>query len=237
MLYFVLLTLANLAIARTYAAAGWPTLRAAMPTLLAGLCCALILGGLAWAVGRTTRYTITTRHVVMQFGVAIRATLVVPLHRIAGTSVRVHGDRTGDISLRLFEGEQVPFLKLWPHVRPWRYFATEPMLRDVPRAAVAATLLSRTLSSAASTRTSQRTPVRAAETQPLQSDGRLRHTSADSIACRLANYNLRYDFYRTFDQDVQYSCAFFARGDESLEAAQHAKKRLIAASCISHIPG
>ncbi len=146
-LYFALLTLVNLAIARTYEGRGWPTIAAAMPTLLAGLGCAVILGGLAWAVGRTTRYTITTRHVVMQFGVAIPATLVLPLHRIAGTSVRVHGDHTGDISLRLFEGEQVPFLKLWPHARPWRILASEPMLRDVPRAAVAATMLSRTLAS------------------------------------------------------------------------------------------
>jgi len=52
------------------------------------------------------------------------------------------------------------------------------------------------------------------------------------------HYNLRYDFYRTFlDQDVQYSCAFFARGDESLDAAQHAKKRLIAAKLYLRHPG
>ncbi len=45
-----------------------------------------------------------------------------------------------------------------------------------------------------------------------------------------AHYDLGNDLYRLFlDADMQYSCAYFPRGDESLEAAQLAKKRHIAA--------
>ncbi len=45
-----------------------------------------------------------------------------------------------------------------------------------------------------------------------------------------AHYDLGNDLYRLFlDEDLQYSCAYFPRGDETLEQAQQAKKRHIAA--------
>ena len=44
------------------------------------------------------------------------------------------------------------------------------------------------------------------------------------------HYDLGNDFYRLWlDADLQYSCGYFARGDETLEEAQLAKKRHIAA--------
>jgi len=44
------------------------------------------------------------------------------------------------------------------------------------------------------------------------------------------HYDLGNDLYRLFlDEDMQYSCAYFETGDETLEQAQLAKKRLIAA--------
>jgi len=44
------------------------------------------------------------------------------------------------------------------------------------------------------------------------------------------HYDLSYDLYRRFlDEDMQYSCAYFARPDMSLEQAQAAKKAHIAA--------
>ena len=44
------------------------------------------------------------------------------------------------------------------------------------------------------------------------------------------HYDLGNDFYRLWlDADMQYSCGFFEQGDETLEAAQLAKKRHIAA--------
>ena len=47
------------------------------------------------------------------------------------------------------------------------------------------------------------------------------------------HYDLSVDFYRRFlDADMQYSCAYFTRPDVSLEAAQLAKKRHLAAKLL-----
>lgn len=55
----------------------------------------------------------------------------------------------------------------------------------------------------------------------------------DRVAARrnvAHHYDLSYDLYRRFlDEDMQYSCAYFARPDMTLEEAQLAKKRHIAA--------
>jgi cyclopropane-fatty-acyl-phospholipid synthase len=47
------------------------------------------------------------------------------------------------------------------------------------------------------------------------------------------HYDLSYELYRRFlDEDMQYSCAYFARPDMTLEEAQLAKKRHIAAKLV-----
>ena len=147
--YFVVLTLADMAAARLQHMGSAAALRAGVPGALTGAAATLILAAVAFAMGRTTRYTVTTRRVIMQFGVGLPATLVLPLHRIAAASVRVRADHTGDISLRLFPGDRIGFAKLWPHARPWRLAAPEPMLRDVPQAATVAAPLCRALAAAA----------------------------------------------------------------------------------------
>lgn len=57
--------------------------------------------------------------------------------------------------------------------------------------------------------------------------GNRRHRSAQNVA---HHYDLSADFYRLFlDQDMHYSCAYFETGTETLEEAQAAKARHIAA--------
>ncbi len=52
------------------------------------------------------------------------------------------------------------------------------------------------------------------------------------------HYDLDSQLYSLFlDSDQQYSCAYFRRGDETLEEAQRAKKRLIAAKLCLDRPG
>jgi hypothetical protein len=150
--YFVLLTLADMAQARLQHQDGLAALRAAIPSSLTGAGCLLILVAVAYAMGRTTRYAITSRRVIMQFGVALPATVVLPLHRIAAVAVRMHGDRTGDLSLRLYPTDHLGYLKLWPHARPWRFAAAEPMLRDVEQAAILAAPLCRAVALATEAR-------------------------------------------------------------------------------------
>jgi hypothetical protein len=98
---------------------------------------------LAWLTGRTTRYTITDTHVVMNYGIALRATLAIPFGAIEHVAIRVHPDHTGDLALRLKPNQRVLYPKLWPHVRPWTFIRAEPMLRCVPQAGVVGALLAR----------------------------------------------------------------------------------------------
>jgi len=115
-----------------------------------------LLALLAWLTVRTTTYIITDRDVEMHFGIGLQAKLVIPFGAIEHVAIRVHGDQTGDIALRLIKGQGVLYLKLWPHARPWRWFRPEPMLRCVPRAGVVGTMLSRAVAAEAAAHAASR---------------------------------------------------------------------------------
>jgi cyclopropane-fatty-acyl-phospholipid synthase len=61
-----------------------------------------------------------------------------------------------------------------------------------------------------------------------------RHNQIDRSRANVAHhYDLSEEFYRLFlDADLQYSCAYFEDGDETLEEAQAKKKRHIAAKLL-----
>jgi hypothetical protein len=115
-----------------------------------------LLALLAWLTVRTTTYIISDHHVEMHFGIGLQAKLVIPFGAIEHVAIRVYGDQTGDIALRLIKGQGVLYLKLWPHARPWRWFRAEPMLRCVPRAGVVGTLLSRAVAAEAAAHAASR---------------------------------------------------------------------------------
>jgi hypothetical protein len=102
----------------------------------------------AWLYGRTTVYTLTSRRVVMRIGIVLSVTLNLPLQRIEAADLRGKAGETGDIALRLLEGEKIAYLHLWPHARPWRLARPEPMLRSLKDASALAELLADTWSSA-----------------------------------------------------------------------------------------
>ena len=101
------------------------------------------LGLLAVLTARTTRYEIDGRSLVLRYGVALPATLVIPFAAIEAVSARSHRDGTEDVAVRLRPGRHVMHLKLWPHARPWTWLRPEPMLRGVRGGGVAAALLAR----------------------------------------------------------------------------------------------
>ena len=96
---------------------------------------------LAWLVARSTVYTITNRRVVMRIGVALPITYNIPFTVIDSASLKQHNDGVGNISLHLRDGNNIAYLRLWPHARPWRFKKAEPTLREVPDAARVATVL------------------------------------------------------------------------------------------------
>ena len=108
-------------------------------------CCSL----LAWLSSRTTQYTITSRRIIMQFGVALPMTLNIPFRILGAAALRSYADGSGDIPIAISGGDQVAYLMLWPHVRPWRTVRTEPMLRSIEDAKHVSEILARAVVTAA----------------------------------------------------------------------------------------
>ncbi len=106
---------------------------AAIATIGPALLSALALYSLAWLFARAATYTVTSKRVLLHFGVALPMTLNIPLGKIEGAALKTYRDGSGDIPLKLV-GERVSHLLLWPHVRPWKLIVSEPMLRAVPNA-------------------------------------------------------------------------------------------------------
>lgn len=104
-----------------------------------------VLAGLAWLFRRAACYTITTKRVLFQFGVALPMTMNIPLSKIANAALKTYRDGSGDIPLRVLDDKRVSYALLWPHIRPWHLRTPEPMLRAVPDAAIAAARLAEVL--------------------------------------------------------------------------------------------
>ncbi len=134
-------------------ASGIPALEVAMSALrLTGLGVAALalLALFAWLVARTTLYTITTRRVVIRFGIALPITIQIAFPMIESAGLRLWSDGAGDIALALRPGQRIAYLVMWPHVRPWKLTRSEPSLRGVPNAAAVAQVLGRALAASAS---------------------------------------------------------------------------------------
>lgn len=104
-----------------------------------------ILGLFAYLVKRTTTYTITSRRLVIQFGVAFPMTLNLPFKQIGSAALKLYPDGTGDIPVSLVGPTKIAYLLLWPHARPWHLRRPDPMMRAVPAAKTIAEILSRAL--------------------------------------------------------------------------------------------
>lgn len=104
-----------------------------------------VLAALAWLFRRAACYTITSKRVLFQFGVALPMTMNIPLSRIENAALKTYRDGSGDIPLRVADSQRVSYLLLWPHIRPWRLRAPEPMLGSIPDAAQVAAKLAEAL--------------------------------------------------------------------------------------------
>jgi Bacterial PH domain len=107
-----------------------------------------LLGGLALLYSGTTRYSVTNRRLLLQFGAVLPMTLNVPFGQIASAALKEYADGSGELPLAVISEQRLAFLLLWPHVRPWRLTQVEPMLRCVPNARNVADLLATALRAA-----------------------------------------------------------------------------------------
>jgi len=112
----------------------------ALGTVGVGLLCLF-----AWAVSRTTVYTLTNRRIVLRFGVALSKCVNLPLRTIGTAAINPGPEGTADIALTLTEPLKLGYLQVWPHARPMRMRAPVPVLRCVPDGATVGALLTRAL--------------------------------------------------------------------------------------------
>lgn len=148
--YFALLVIWGIA-ARL--AGGQPLAEVAISMArLVGLAAAAValLDLFAWLVARTTLYTITSRRVVMRFGIALPITIQIPFAKMQAAGLCAWPDGSGDIAISLLPGERIAYLVLCPHARPWTFGHAQPALRSIPDAAEVARLLGRALAASAS---------------------------------------------------------------------------------------
>jgi len=115
----------------------WP-----IPAALAAIGVMVVL---AWLTARNTIYTITTRRIVIRFGVALPMTINLPFTVVGSAALKEYGGGVGDISIETTGSDQIAYLVLWPHVRPWKIAKVQPTLRCVPEAPRIARLLSNAL--------------------------------------------------------------------------------------------
>jgi hypothetical protein len=147
-LYFIVMMVWRFAASRADGMTEGEALIAAVlliPVLLAALA---ILALLAWAISRTTVYTVTNRRVVMRFGVALPMSVNLPFAIIEAADVKRYGDGTGDIALSLKRSQRFSYLMGWPHVRPSRLLRPQPMLRSIPDLETAIDRLAKALKAA-----------------------------------------------------------------------------------------
>jgi len=170
--YFAALVAAQPVLALLQGTAVSATLLPMTWVALAGFLAIGILGMLAWLSARGTVYTITSRRLVLRFGIALPMTINLPFAVIAEAGLRLRRGGRGDLPIGLAAGERVSYIVLWPHARPWRMGRPEPMLRELPEAASVADILARALAAHAGALVPTRQPASIAANDPRLPQGK-----------------------------------------------------------------
>lgn len=122
-----------------------------------------LLALLGWLTARTTIYSITSRRIVMRYGIALPVTLNLPFSKVASIDLKRHADGTGDLAIAIPKTERLGFSHLWPHVRPWTINHPRPSLRSLPEIEQVSAMLCRAMADAARERGDARITVAAPE--------------------------------------------------------------------------
>jgi hypothetical protein len=104
-----------------------------------------LIAGLAWAVAKTTVYTITSKRVVMRFGIALPMTWNIPFARISNVDLRLFANGAGELVLTPMADDKFSYPVMWPHVQPWHIRNPRPNLRCIADASAVAQVLAKAL--------------------------------------------------------------------------------------------
>lgn len=123
-----------------------------------------LLYALAWGTARSTVYTITSRRVVLRYGMALPKCINLPMSAVASAGLKRNAGGSGDIPLTLSQPHKLGYAVFWPHVRPWKIRDPEPMLRSIPDVETVARLLTDALMAASPD--GRRVPITDASSEP-----------------------------------------------------------------------
>jgi hypothetical protein len=126
------------------AGSGSAVLRSLVWSLPPALGVLALAAGLAWGYARTTVYTITTKRVVIEGGLALTTSVNLPFSKIDRADMKTYKDGTGDIELEL-SGPRLLYSMIWPNLRWLRITRPVPTLRALEQPHQVAELLTRAL--------------------------------------------------------------------------------------------
>jgi hypothetical protein len=146
--YFAVLAMWNLFAAHSDGLRAADAMVAAFWVVIPAAGAAAILYAVAWIFAMTTHYMITDKRIIMQIGTALPIILSLPLSKIGSAGMNLQRDGSGDITVAFNSDDQLAYLLLWPHARPWHFKRAEPMLRSVRDARGVAAVLAKALMAA-----------------------------------------------------------------------------------------
>ncbi len=147
-IYFAALAALRLVFALSSGASASSAIVSTALVVAAGMVAVALLALLGVLSARSTVYTITSRRVVLRFGMALPMAINLPFATIRGAAIKQHQDGTGDIPIELGPDSKFSYLVLWPHARPWHYSHPKPMLRGIPEPQRVASILAEALRAA-----------------------------------------------------------------------------------------
>lgn len=165
-IYFLLLAAWSGGSTYTDGAGAQEAWASALRTVLAGVFTVGAATLIAWLIGRTTVYTITSKRVAMRYGVALPMRVNLPFSKVSSADLLMRRNGVGEIALTISGPQPLAYWHLWPHARPWHLGKAAPMLRCVPNAEAVADMLARAV--AGDTRV---TPVSGATIETGSHDG------------------------------------------------------------------
>ncbi len=104
----------------------------------------MLLAAFAWLYARMTVYTITSKRIIIQSGLAIPSAVNLPFSRINSADMKTFGDATGDIELSM-AGPRLLYSMLWPNVRLFRLRRPIPVLHALDQPHNVAEILGKAL--------------------------------------------------------------------------------------------
>ncbi len=135
----------------------------AMVVIGSGLIALSFFALFAWAVQKTSVYTLTNQRLVLRIGVALDKYVNIPLSQIDTADLKTLPSDHGNIVLKLKGRPQMGYPMLWPHVRSLRITAPQPMLRAIAQPEHVARMMftaTSQLQDIAPVAAQQKTPVR-----------------------------------------------------------------------------